>query len=110
MNYRADWGAVYITAKFTGTSIGVGCGFRVREQVSVHYRWRRSVQLYANTSTAYSLATGLANTTHTITFMRQTDCNLNGVDITNFWGFTAANGTPATLVPPDPNPQEGWSL
>jgi lysophospholipase L1-like esterase len=104
-NYRADWGAVYINAKFTGTSIGVkmwDSAYQNRYQYIVD--GGTPIQFYANTSTAYSLATGLANTTHTITFMRQTDCNLNGADITNFWGFTAADGTPATLVQPDPKP------
>ncbi len=112
-NYRADWGAVYISAKFTGTSIGIkmlDSAYQNRYQYIID--GGTPVQFYANTSTVYSLATGLANTTHTITFTRQTDCNLvggdivggNNGDITNFWGFTAADGTPATLVAPNPKP------
>jgi lysophospholipase L1-like esterase len=112
-NYRADWGAVYISAKFSGTSIGIkmeDSAYQNRYQYIID--GGTPVQFYANTSTAYSLATGLANTTHTITLARQTDCNLvggdvaggNTGDITNFWGFTAADGTPATLVAPNPKP------
>jgi hypothetical protein len=108
-NYRANWGNVYITAKFTGTSIGI----KMWDECYLN-NYQYSIdggaftQLLANTSTAYALASGLPATTHTVIFMRRTDCQAaTGSDIdavTDFWGFTAADGSPATLVAPDPAP------
>jgi lysophospholipase L1-like esterase len=108
-NYRANWGNVYIKTKFTGTSVGV----RLWDQSYLN-NYQYSIdggaftQLLANTSTSYALASGLANATHTITFMRRTDCQAAaGSDInavTNFWGFTSTGSGTFATVAPDPRP------
>jgi len=97
-NYRADWGSVYINVNFTGTGVGIklqDSAFQDAYQYSIDDS--AFVELQANTSTVYVLATGLADTGHSLNFVRRTD-NLFGV--TNFQGFYApAGATFATTAP-----------
>jgi|GEM_PF-539352 len=102
MNYRSDFGPVYIKINFTGTS----CRIKLYDQ-SYNNSYQYSIDggaytmLLGNTSTAYTLASGLADTSHTLTFMRRTDATFG---VTNFMGFEAAPGGTFTLAAPSARP------
>ena len=101
-NYRADWGSVYINVNFTGTGVGIklqDSAFQDAYQYSID--GSAFVELQANTSTVYVLAAGLADTTHSLNFVRRTD-NLFGV--TNFEGFYAPAGETFSTIAPSPRP------
>ena len=101
-NYRADWGPVYIKINFTGTSVAIDMqdsAYQNNYQYSID--GGAFVEMLANTSTTYVLASGLADTTHTLNFVRRTDCTFG---ITNFKGFKAAPAGTFTLTAPDARP------
>jgi lysophospholipase L1-like esterase len=101
-NYRADWTAAAISITFTGTSVGIKLSdstFQDNFQYSID--GGAFTQLLANTSTSYSLASGLVDTTHTLYFVKRTDCTFG---VANFQGFTAADGGTFTLGAPGAKP------
>jgi len=108
-NYRADWGNVYIKANFTGTSVGINMWDESGTNMYAYsIDGAALVQFLGSTTTSYALASGLANTNHSLTFMRLTDCQAaTGSDIdaiTDFYGLTSANGGTFALITPTARP------
>lgn len=106
-NPVANWGPVYIKAKFEGTSITIRL---IDEQISLgaegtgnYYQYSIDggafTVLPSTFATTYVLATGLADTTHTLTFMRRSESKYGK---TIFSGFILDTGK--NIVAPDPRP------
>lgn len=104
----AGWGAVYIVAKFEGTS----CKIRLTDEQTVLpmqqgtgniYQYRIDSEpfktLQPTSSTEYTLATNLPSGPHLLFFVRRTESRFGK---TTFEGLTLDVGK--TLLPPDPRP------
>ncbi len=93
-----DWSGFYIRAAFEGTS----CTIRLMDGnnlYSIVIDDQTPQVLQTDTSTVYSLATGLADTIHTILIAKRTEAFVGKGE---FLGFILDSGK--TLVTPDPNP------
>jgi lysophospholipase L1-like esterase len=110
----ARWGAVYVTAKFEGTSLKVrmsddltsvttvwmGTTYQLGPNVYLTSIDGKPVtRLVATSAGEYTLATGLADGPHTVMFARQSESKYGK---TTFLGFTLDQGK--HLLAPDPPP------
>jgi hypothetical protein len=102
-NYRTDWGPSYIKINFTGNS----CMVKLRDS-SYNGAYQYSLDggafttFMADVHTTFVLATGIADTAHTLTFVRRLEGQNFGY--TNFQGFAAAPGGTFTLTAQSPRP------
>jgi lysophospholipase L1-like esterase len=101
-NYRADWGPAAIQINFTGT----GCAMKMTDsnfQDIYEYSLDSApfVQMAATTATAYTIASGLVNASHTLYFTRRTEASYG---VTNFQGFYAPGGSTFALTAPSVPP------
>src|SRR3989339_1750492 len=96
-----DWPGVYINAVFTGTS----CSIRMANSTGNNYfdvfidSQLASIVHGVSTQTVFNVASGLADTSHTIQVVKRNGVNGN---ICTFSGFQLDNGK--TLLAPAPRP------
>jgi lysophospholipase L1-like esterase len=97
-NPVGNWGDIYLKAKFEGTSVGV-----VLDDANDDFEWSVDgapmQRLSPNEAHQYTLATGLTDTTHTLSLYRLTEGS---------FGLTVVSGilldAGKSLLPADPRP------
>src|SRR3989339_1013466 len=95
-----DWPGVYINAVFQGTSITARFTIATTSYFEVFIDSQPTgVLLTFNGQANYPLATGLADTSHTVSIYKRNGVGGNRI---TFNGFTLDNGK--TLLPPAPRP------